>query len=250
MAGDKTGYEDDGFWEEVMPILFTPERLEASVLEVDEILELTGLEPPLDVLDLCCGVGRHSLELARRGFRVIGVDRTQRYLDRAKETAGKGNLNVTLIQQDMRQYRHPDSFDLVLNLFTSFGYFEDPEDDLRVMKNISDSLRTGGMFVLQTIGKEILARKFRERDWHRLEDGSLMLEERMVTNDWTWMQNRWILIRDGTLRELDLSHRLYSAKELADLAKDCGFREVESFGGFNGSPYDIKAKRLVMVARK
>ena len=85
--------------------------------------------------------------------------------------------------------------------------------------------------------------------WRR-RDGLLVLEERKVRQSWSWVESRWILISDRRRVDLDLSHRLYSASELTFLLRDRGFAEALAYGDFDGSPYDEKADRLVVVARK
>jgi len=201
------------------------------------------------VLDLCCGPGRHSLELSRRGFTVTGVDRTAAYLDRAKKQAEAEGLEVEFVQEDMRNFSRPEAFDGAINMYTSFGYFEDPADDKRVIENIHRSLQAGGKLIMDTMAKEILARKFQERTWQEV-GGALWLEERKIINDWTMTENRWILVKDGTVDEFNFSLRLYSASELSALLWECGFSEVKIFGDLAGAPYDHEAKRLIAVAKK
>jgi SAM-dependent methyltransferase len=230
--------------------MFTPERWDAAANEVGELLALTGLAPGAAVLDLACGPGRHALELARRGFRVTGVDRTAEFLEDARRKAHEQGLAVEWIHADMRQFHRPDAFDAVINLFTAFGYFENPADDRTVAHNMFHSLRSGGILVMDLMGKEILARIFRERDWHELPDGSIMLEERKLRSGWDWIENRWILLKSTERSEFRVSHRLYSAAELSRLLTDCGFASVKALGDLTGSPYDHTAKRLVLVARK
>jgi SAM-dependent methyltransferase len=232
-----------------LPVLFPDSRVREARKEIEQILALTGLSAGGAVLDLCCGIGRHSLELARRGFRVTGVDRTKQYLDLAASAAGRESLSLELIQEDMRTFCREGSYDGVLNLFTSFGYFEDPLDDQRVVDNIYASLRSRGVVVMQMMSKEVLARIFRPRDWYE-QDGLLVLEERKVRRNWSWIESRWTLISEGRRIDLDLSHRLYAASELALLLHDRGFEEVAAYGDFDGSPYDEKANRLVVVAQK
>ncbi len=246
---DLPWYEQNTFWETVAPTLFTQQRWEDAPAEVDQVVSLLGVEPGAHVLDLCCGVGRHSLALARRGFCVTGVDRTQPYLDRAAEQAEAEGLEVEFVQSDMRSFCRPDAFDAVVNLFTSFGYFEDPEDDRQVAANMYRSLKAGGVFLIDMMGKEVLARIFRERDWYE-EDGVLVLQERKIAQNWSWMENRWILLAGDSRTELNLSHRIYSAVELASLLTECGFAHVEAYGNLDGSAYDHLARRLVIVARK
>ena len=249
MSAEKSWHEDDRFWKETLTVLFPTTRVQEAGKEVEQVLGLTDLPPGAAVLDLCCGIGRHSLELARRGFRVTGVDRTRAYLDLAAAAAEQESLSLELVHEDMRRFRREESYDGVINLFTSFGYFEDPGDDQRVLDNVYASLRSGGVLVMQLMSKEVLARIFRPRDWYE-QDGLLVLEERKVRQSWSWIESRWTLISQGRRVDLDLSHRLYSASELILLLRDRGFGQAVAYGNFDGSPYDEKADRLVVVARK
>ena len=243
----KTWYEDDGFWERVSPILFGEKHWIAASTQIDQIAKLLDAKPPAVILDLCCGLGRHSLELARRGFTVTGVDRTAVYLKKARKQAATEELKIDFVQEDMRQFSRPNTFDAVVNLYTSFGYFENPAEDRRVLVNMHRSLKDGGRLLMEMMGKEVLARIFRERDW-REENGVIWLEERKVSKDWTWIDCRWVLLQDDKRNEFKISHRLYSAAELTALLKDCGFRSVDIHGNLAGAPYDQNAERLVVVA--
>jgi SAM-dependent methyltransferase len=246
----KPWHEQDSFWENMASHMFTDERTQQAVDDVDHVTELARLSAGAKILDLCCGPGRHALELARRGFTVTAVDRTRAYLDKARALAiGEGLTSVTFVLQDMRAYRQPAAFDLVVNLYTSFGYFDDPEDDRQVMRNIHESLRPGGSLVLDVLGKEVLAARFRPRDWSE-DNGSLFLEERVLSRDWSWIDTRWIRIDAAGRTEFRLSHRLYSAAELQALATEAGFRSVRAYGSLDGAPYDHAAARLVLVAEK
>ena len=206
----KSWHEDDEFWRKVSPIIFGEKCWKSTAPQIDQVTRLLDLKPPLEILDLCCGLGRHSLELARRGFAVTGVDRTTLYLDKAREHAAAEKLSIEFIHEDMRKFCRSDAFDIVLNFYTSFGYFENPAEDRRVLVNMHKSLRKGGRLVMEMAGKEILARIFRERDWHE-EDGVIWLEERKVSKDWTWIDSRWIMLQGSKRNEFRISHRLYSA---------------------------------------
>ena len=241
-------HEQDSFWE-TMP-LFTPDRMGGASEEVEAVITLLGIEPGDAVLDLCCGVGRHSLELARRGYRVTAVDRTAAYLGKAQERAATEALDVEFIQADMREFVKPEAFAGAINLFTSFGYFEDPAEDRLVAANLFGSLIPGGALVMEMMGKEVLARIFQPRDWEELPDGRLFLQERRVARDWAWMENRWILIQDGQRIEYEVTHRLYDGAGLKAILRDAGFDSVALCGNLQGFPYGTSARRLVAVARK
>lgn len=245
----KIWHEDDHFWETLYPILFNQRRWDVASYVVEKLIDLLDIHPGAKVLDLCCGPGRHSLELARRGFCVSGVDRTSAYLKIAREKAESEDLKIDLVQEDMRHFCRPGTYDGVISLFTSFGYFEDPKDDQQVLFNVYRSLKDGGKLVMHLMGKEVLARIFQERDW-REENGIIIMEERKVEKDWSWVHSRWILLKGGIREEFRVSHRIYSASELAALLKECGFRSISAYGDFEYAPYDHKATRLVMVAQK
>ncbi|MBI4499351.1 MAG: methyltransferase domain-containing protein [Chloroflexi bacterium] len=242
-------HEQDAFWQTVGPTMFSQRRRTDAPAEVEGILRMLGIEPGVPLLDLCCGVGRHSLEFARRGFRVTGVDRTRAYLEQASRQAAAEGLPVEFVEEDMRAFVRPGAFAAAVNLFTSFGFFEDPDEDRRVVANVYQSLQPGGAFLIDVGGKEVLARVWQERDWHE-EDDILILQERKVSQAWGWMENRWILVQDGRRTEFTVSHRLYAATELAALLRACGFSHVEVYGSLDGSAYDQTARRLVVVGRK
>ncbi len=246
---DTPWYECDEFWRELKPFLFSLERWESTSEQVTQIIALLAIKGDDKILDLCCGPGRHSLELAARGFNVTGVDRTSSYLKEASEKAKSMGVEVEFTQEDMRKFCRPDSFDVALNMFSSFGYFEGPADDRNVLLNIYQSLKEGGKLLIEMMGKEILARDFLKRDWVE-ENGIILLEEREISCDWTRIDNRWIVIKGNKRKEFRFSLHLYSGAELTQLLSDSGFSSVEIFGDLLGSPYNNEAKRLVAIACK
>jgi SAM-dependent methyltransferase len=242
-------HEEDRFWE-TMP-MFSAEHWAQAPAQVEVVIALLGLGAGAAVLDMPCGTGRHSLEFARRGYRVTGVDRTAAYLAEARERAAAEGLAIEWLQADMRQFVRPEVFDVAINLYTSFGYFEDPAEDRQVAQNLCRCLRPGGALVMDLMGKEPLARIFQAHDWQELDDGTFYLQERKVVRDWTWFENRWILIRpDGQRHEFAVSHRIYDGAALRALLREAGFETVDLYGGLDGAPYDHRARRLVAVARK
>lgn len=245
----KVWHEQDNFWAKWAPILFPKQRWEKTQEEVTNIISLLKIDPSASILDLCCGPGRHSLELARRGFSLTGVDRTKSYLEKARKQAETEGLKVEFIQEDMRSFCKPNTFEVAINLFTSFGYFEEIKDDKKVIKNVYLSLKNKGVFLIDIMGKEVLARVFCERNWHEV-DNNIVLEERKICKNWSWIDNRWILIKDGKKEEYKISHRIYSAVELTALLNECGFNPIDVYGDLNGEPYDHTAKRLILVAHK
>jgi SAM-dependent methyltransferase len=242
-------HEDDAFWIVRDRFMFSPKSRERAISDLEHLLAFLQIAPGAAVLDMCCGPGRHCVELARRGYRVTAVDRTAAYLDQTRRLADEAGVNVDVVQDDMRCFCRPDGFDAAVNLFTSFGYFDDPNEDRQVLVNLHRSLKAGGRLVMDMMGKEILARMYQPRDWQE-QDGVLLLSERSVERDWSWAKTREIYIHDGRREEHTLELRLYSAAELRALLSDVGFADVQVFGSMDGTPYDQHARRLVAVARK
>lgn len=244
-----TWYQDESFWKTFESTMFNQERLDTAGEEVDKIVKLLAVEKGAKILDLCCGIGRHSLELARRGYQVVGVDLTDEYLTKARGQAENEDLNVQFVRSDMRWFCQIEGFDAVINMFTAFGYFEVESDNKRVLANIHCSLRKGGTLILDTIGKEILARIFQERDWHET-DGGIFLRECKAQQNWSWIDSRWMMLKNEKIQEFRFGHRIYSAVEIENMLKECGFSSVNIYGDLEGADYDHNAKRLVVVARK
>ncbi len=244
-GGDWFG--EERFWETYGPLMFDAARWSEVPAVVDGILSLTGVESGAHVLDACCGVGRHSMEFAARGFRVTGVDLTASFIEATRESAEDRGLEIEYVRDDIRSFVRNGAFDLCVNLFTSFGYFADPEDDLLALRNFRASLRPGGTLVLETIGKETAVRDFIEGEWFE-RDGWTVLTEFGVHDAWAGLNTRWVLLRDGERIDRSFVQRLYSATELRRLLLAAGFATVSLFGGMDGSPYDHRADSLVAVA--
>jgi len=255
-------FEDAGFWEQFAPIMFDDAHWAEVPVAADAITRLSrfdlyGAKSPLTaqgagcpkILDICCGFGRISAELARMGYAVTGVDITESYLKTAVEDAKYENLNIEYINADAREFVRANFFDAAVNLYISFGYFSDQKDDLLLLRNVYQSLKKGGCFIIETLGKEIAVRDFVEAEWFE-RAGFTVLTEYAALDSWTFLQNRWILLKDGQRIEKTFTQRLYSASELKALLLEAGFDKVEIYGNWDESPYDRKAAKLIAVARK
>ena len=236
------------FWDLTYPFLFPDSRMERAEEQADGILELTGISSG-SLLDLCCGPGRFSMAMARRGFSVTGVDRTTALIETATRTASVEGLEIEWVLSDMRDFSRPSSYDLALSMFTSFGYFEKHEDNMKVLRNIHMSLKPGGRLLLEVMGKEVLASVFSPVSTTELEDGSLLIQKHSIEHGWNRISNDWILIRDDAIEgRFRFTHWVYSAMELEAMLLEAGFDLVSVFGSMDGSPYDDSARELVALA--
>jgi SAM-dependent methyltransferase len=242
------GFFDDQ-WLEMRDEVTPPERTQR---EVDFALEVLAPRPGARVLDVACGHGRHSLELARRGYRVTGVDLSEPSLTLAREAAAAEDLDVELVHSDMREIPFREEFDAAVDLFTSFGYFETEHEDERALAAIAHSLKPGGALLLETINGAALLRVFRAETWNELEDGTLMLEHRSYDllsgrNDVVWKFVR----PDGSRSELRHSLRLYTVAEIVSMLRRVGLEVERSWGGWDGAELTLDSGiRFLVLARK
>ncbi|HEY2377374.1 MAG TPA: class I SAM-dependent methyltransferase [Gemmatimonadaceae bacterium] len=240
-------FANEAFWRETYPFMFPEKRVAAATGEVEQIIALSECAGGR-VLDLACGPGRHSIAFARRGFAVTGVDRSPFLLEHARVRARENDADIEWVQSDMRAFRRSSSFDLAVCLFTSFGFFRDDADNRRVLENVATSLRPGGVFVLDLLGKEILAKVFTPTSSHEMAD-ALMVSRRRAVEDWSRMENEWLVIRDGASRTFPFSHWIYSAREIKEMFLSAGFADVCAYGDYSGAPYGPEATRLVILGR-
>ncbi len=225
-----------------------PERVRS---EVDFIVNALQLPKGAQVLDLCCGQGRHSLELARRGYQVVGVDLSEALLYVARQRAEREHLPVSFVQCDMREIDFVAEFDAVINMFTSFGYFESEAEDELVLAKIAQALKPKGKVLLDVINRDWLVREFQAREWHAADEGWLVLEERSFDPLNSRVETLWVCVaRDGVRYERRSSLRLYTAAELRMMMERVGLQVKMLFGDYDGSAYSLNSPRLIVLAEK
>jgi SAM-dependent methyltransferase len=246
-------FKSERFFREAWPTISQAvESPTAATADVAWILSVAELPKGGRVLDAPCGFGRHSVELARRGHRVTGVDFSETELARAREAASKAGVTLTLVCQDIRDMEFPAEFDLAVNLFSSIGYFSDDEDRL-VLDRFWRALVPGGTFVLDTRNRDQLVRSLPPEERQPFENWTLRIEHGfdVTTSRWHARWSRLPAAHGATpeiIGESDI--RLYSAHELRAMLRPERWSHVELFGGLDGTPFSLDAPRLVVVARK
>ena len=245
----KEWFDNDSFWRDVYPFMFPKKRFEDAIDQVEKGIKLTKPKGR-EVLDLCCGPGRCSIVLAQQGFNVTGVDGTKYLLDKAKAKARAAKVKIDWIHEDMRDFVRPDAFDLVLSMFTSFGFFDDKNQDVEVLRNMYDNLRPGGTCLIDVMGKERLAKILQDTVSEVLPDGSKLVHRHEVFDDWTRIRNEWIIIRKGRAKSYKFHISIYSGQELRDRLEGVGFQKVKLYGNLDGEDYGPDTERLVAVGQK
>ncbi len=241
-------HESDRFWRIIGPANFDDERWEEAGREVEGVVALAGFAPGASVLDLACGPGRHSLELARRGFAVTGVDRTAAFLKEARRRAAAEGVAAEFVREDMRRFVRPRAFDAAILMQFSLGYFEDPRQDLAVLRLVRRSLRKGGVFVVDTLPGGYVPETCGR--WARPDGSTLTVVEALRPGrDGTSLESLWEIGRGGKIRTLRFSVRLYAGEELTALLSKAGFRSVDLYADLEGAPLAPGARRMIAVAR-
>ncbi len=223
---------------------------EKSAWEAEAILNLLELPIGSAILDLCCGYGRHAIPLAQHGYHITGIDISEVFLRRARREANSQGIQAQWIQSDMRTIPFEQTFDAVINIFTSFGYLENEEEDQRVLQQVARALKPGGLFLLETIQQPRVIRTHTPHGIIRYNDGLIVLEERRI--DLLKSRNIVrisILEPDGPRREHLQSIRIYTLTELVRMLATVGLEVQSYFGSLDRSPLTMDS-RLVIVSKK
>ncbi len=252
MEKQKKWWEEGEFFGEDYLQLYEPKLTkERTLKEVEGLGWMLELKKGDKILDLCCGHGRHAIELAKRGYNVTGLDINRLFLERANKEASRQKVNVDFIQGDMREIPFIEQFDAVINMFTSFGYFEKKIDNLLVLKEISGALKAGGKFLIQVMSKDWLIRNFRERDWREGKNGLLCLEEREFDFETGRNNAREILIYpDGARKEKHLSLRVYDLSGFKGMLDGTGLNIQRVYGNFDRGNHNWDSRDMIIVAKK
>ncbi|HMB99250.1 MAG TPA: methyltransferase domain-containing protein [Balneolaceae bacterium] len=214
----------------------------------DLIEEVIPVSAYRNVLDLGCGRGRHSITLAQRGYQVTGIDLSNKAIEKAKRIAGQKNLNnVKFFVRDMRDPL-PKQFDAIVNLFTTFGYFLEDEENRRVLRNTGKMLNQGGILFLDYLNPHYV-----EKNLVPSESG---MYEKLTYNVTRQIKDgmvfKTIQFSDDSLDE-PVKYRervkLYDLEWFRDVLTDSGYDIIETYGNYEGSPFLVESPRMIIVAK-
>lgn len=222
-----------------------PHRDDADAQHAVALIRRVAPWPPGQlVLDLACGAGRHAAELERAGARVIGLDLSPAMLLRAQR-----RVRAPLVRGDMRALPfRPGTFGLVVNLFTSFGYFRNDQEHGAVMGQVAEVLAPGGRFVIDYLNADQVRRTLR-RDSEQIQQGDASARVKR-----RFSEEGLYVVKEIELRAENRSFqervRLFTPAELEGLLTASGLEVVGRYGDYDGSPLGVDTSRAILVARR
>ena len=232
--------------------------LELTRREASEVERALSLSHSDRILDLCGGQGRHSLELARRGYGNVTVfDWSEFLLHRGRRDAERDALSVQFHQGDARSLPFPPaSFDAVLLMANSFGYFADAADDFRLLAEASRVAGAGGRFLMDLIDHDVALAQFKPESWHEATDDVVVCWKREIQGDVICVREMVLSKATGVLRDRTYSERLYTTAKLHELLLAVGFAEVDVHRNAfvhqpeSGTDLGLATNRMLVVAHK
>lgn len=243
---------DDFFtnaWPRIQAGGYPPER---TLPEVDGIERMLAPEKGARILDVPCGIGRHSIELAKRGYRMTGVDFKPEFIEEARTSAGAQGVAPAFHVGDMRDVSAPEPYDAAFCYFGSFGYSTE-EDDARFLRRVAECLRTGGRFLLESHIQETLLTIYRPREWGWAGSRTApvaVMEERSWCLDTGRIDVVWRLAEGDRVSTHSSSIRIYAFRELRDLLRASGFSGIEAREALTGAPFVMGMKRACILAER
>ena len=232
------------------------ENPDNTIQEIDLITRISGAKPGDRILDLCCGQGRHTLELARRGYRMVtGIDRSRYLIRLARKRARTEGLNINFHEGDARKFRIKNEYyDHVFLLGNSFGYFEQKSDDEAVLKNINSILAPEGFLVLDLVDGEWMRNHYEARSWEWIDQNHFVCRERALTRDGERIVTRELIshAEKGVIADQFYAERLYTKDKIGALLERCGYENVHFHGSIDtastrGQDLGMMAHRMIIT---
>lgn len=200
------------------------------------------------VLDLACGAGRHSILFAKNGFDVTAVDISDNLLEVAKKSAVELGLKISFVKSDLRKLCLDEKFNLIINLFTSFGYFESDEENRKVIKTAAEHLAGNGYFVLDYFNITYLKNNLIPISYDKIENG-IIKQERVLEKD--RIIKKITITKSGIEKIYHESVRTFTKAELAAFFEEHGLKIQIIFGDYLGNKFtEDFSPRIIIIAKK
>jgi SAM-dependent methyltransferase len=228
-------------------LVYKHRDIQGAQAEVKRMVNWLDLNEGSRIFDLCCGMGRHSVALADEGYRVTGMDLSKVLLEEARRLDDSGR--ITWLEGDMRQVPASGPFDAVVNLFTSFGYFEEDAENAKVLAEISRILKPGGRFIIDFLNPDYVVNNLVPHSV-RQDEGITIDETRTIEDG--FVRKRIVLSeQDRPERGYLEQVKLYGLEDFRRLSEGTGLVIEQAYGHYDGSPYIAEiSQRLIMTGRK
>ena len=216
--------------------------------QAENIIKYGELKPGAKVMDIPCGNGRLTLELASRGYNMTGVDITEPLMDIGRKRSDEMKLAVDWILSDMRKINMENKFDAAFCMGGSFGFFDDA-GNAAFVSAVARSLKPGGKFIFEAHIAESLLPKLSDRDWFEVDD-IIVLDKRHYDLELGRIDSEWTLIRGDKFEKPDSSIRVYSYRELRRLLEDSGLKIFAAYDAKTMEKFEARSSLLFMIAEK
>jgi len=227
-----------------------------TINEIDLFLKILSPEKNSFILDLCCGQGRHSIELAKRGFKnIVGIDRSHYLINKARSINLSEGFGITFKEGDARKQPFTnDKFDFVLILGNSFGYFETMSDDVRVLNEVLRVLKPSGKVLIDITDGNYMMKNYEPRSWEWIDKSYFVCRERSLSKDSQRLISREVIthVKKGVIADQFYAERLYTDEKIKKLLKKCGFVDIELeqellTGSQRNQDLGMMGRRLILV---
>lgn len=218
--------------------------------QCDFIEKVLELKKGSKILDLCCGHGRITNELASRGYNMTGLDINSYFLDIAKKNAGDNNQYINWIKSDMREIPFENEFDAALNMFTSFGFLGSDEEDEKVISAVNKAIKPHGKFLMEYVNKDFIIRRATAEDTRQINDGYVKIKRIYDHLKCSHHEYFDIYQNDKFIKSVETDFRFYAASELAAMFKRNGFKILNTYGDFDFVPLSFDSKGCIILAEK
>lgn len=219
-------------------------------LEVNFLINEASIPQHSKILDLCCGIGRHSMRLAELGYKVVGLDISSDFLKNAVEKSSRKGLSIEWINEDMRDIPFENKFDLVFVMFGAWGFFDEDHENYAVFTAVNKALKMNGHFILDFLNRDWIMRHFQPAYWVERETG-YYLEKRQFDNLKGRLNTENIFVkRDGQLLKWETSIRAFTLQEIIKSLESEGFSVCNVYGDLERKPYELNTPRMLLHAVK
>jgi SAM-dependent methyltransferase len=223
--------------------------MQPTAAEADFVGRELLLKPGARVLDVPCGMGRHAIELARRGYRVTGVDLSAEAIEDARRNGAAAGAEVAWRQADMRDLPWQAEMDGACCLGNSFGYLE-PEATREFLRAVARALRPGARFALDYgLAAECILPRLREREWCQVGDIFFLEENRYLAAE-SCVETIYTFMQGGTIESRTGLQWVWTVRELAAMLEDAGLAVKGLYRSPAGEPFEVGSQILLLVAEK